>query len=561
MGDSMLVRSLLRIPAFAAFLHAATAAASTPCEGLPTLALDNGRVAASVLVSGPSFTAPDGQTYGDVPPFCKVSVVATPTPDSLINIEVWLPTAARWNGRLQAVGNGGYAGNLAAPAPAMVIGLRKDFAVASTDMGTAPSANNNADVLVGHPQKWEDWGHRATHVMTTISKQLVSAFYGRPAAYSYFNGCSTGGQQALMSAQRYPEDYDGILAGAGAHNRTHLHTGIVWSYNAMRATLGSLFSSEHAKLVTNAVTGACAVQGGGVAGDAFLTDPRSCNWDPVALQCPGGLPGTSCLSAEQVAAARKIYGGAHNPATGERIAVGGTRGAEADSQFGWYAQGRGTEPQFASLFKWVFGLGWTAASYDFDSHMAAVDALLAPLLNANKPDLSAFRARGGRILAYHGTADPIIPLQESINYYHRVVQAQPGSWKPALERTRQFFRLFAVPGMAHCAGGPGPNAFGNLISGTVVAPEPPVSDGMHDAMVALQNWVEGGGGPDRLVATKYVNDQPALGIQMQRPICAYPAFPKYLGSGDPNQAANYACVDNGNSIPALNPMPAPRYLQ
>jgi feruloyl esterase len=557
----MLARLLSLIAIPAALLCGGPAAASVPCEGLPTVALQDARVSASVLVSGPSFTAPDGRSYSGLPSFCKVSVVATPTPDSLINIEVWLPTAASWNGRLQAVGNGGYAGNLAAPAPAMVIALRRNFAVASTDMGTAPGANSNADVLVGHPQKWEDWGHRATHLTAVVGKQLVSSFYGRAPAYAYFNGCSTGGQQALMSAQRYPADFDGILAGAPAHNRTHLHTGLVWSYNAMRATLASQFSSEHAKLVTNAVTAACAVSGGGTAGDAFLTDPRSCNWDPAALQCPGGLPGASCLSADQVAAARKIYGGAHNPSTGQRIAVGATRGAEADSQFGWYAQGRGLEPQFASLFKWVFGLGWTAASYDFDAHMAAVDSLLAPLLNANNPDLSAFRARGGKIIAYHGTADPIIPLQESINYYHRVAQTQPGSWKNALARTRQFFRLFAVPGMAHCAGGPGPNAFGNLISGTVVAPEPPVSDGVHDAMVALQNWVEGGGGPERLVATKFVSDQPALGIQMQRPLCAYPAFPKYLGSGDANAAASYACVDNGNSAPALNPTPAPLYLQ
>jgi feruloyl esterase len=533
--------------------------AAVPCASLVTVALDGAQVTASVPVPGPTYLAADGVTYSGVPPFCKVSAVASPTPDSLINIEVWLPASADWNGRFQGVGNGGYAGTIAVGAPAMVVGLRRQFAVASTDMGTAPSANNNGDALVGHPQKWEDWGHRATHVMTVAAKQLVGAYYGRAPAYSYFNGCSTGGQQALMTAQRYPRDYDGILAGAPAHNRTHIHTGLVWNFQAQKATLASTFNSDHTKLITAAVAKACSAKSGGLASDTFLTDPRTCTWDPAELQCTGATA-TNCLSAEQVTAARKIYDGPRNPADGRRIVSATTRGAESDSLFGWQSQGR-AEPQFGSLFKWVFGLTWQASSYDFNQHMAAVDSLLAPLLNANNPDLGAFRARGGKLIAYHGTADPLIPVQETINYYHRAVQTQPGSWQVAVNRTRQFFRLFVVPGMAHCAGGSGPNAFGNLFSGAVVAPEPPAVTGSHDAMVALQNWVEGGGGPDRLVATKYVQDQPALGIESQRPVCAYPQFPRYAGSGDTRAASSFVCADNGNSAPALNPMPAPDYLR
>ncbi|KQT09317.1 hypothetical protein ASG30_12100 [Ramlibacter sp. Leaf400] len=510
-------------------------------------------------VPGPVYVAADGRAYDRVPPFCKVSAVATPTPDSLINIEVWLPTQADWNGRFEGIGNGGYAGTIAVGAPAMVVGLRRLFAVATTDMGTAPSANNNGDLLVGHPQKWEDWGHRATHVMTTVSKQLIAAHYGRAPAFSYFNGCSTGGQQALMTAQRHPGDYDGILAGAPANNRTHVHTGLVWNFQAQKATLASTFNSDHARLITAAVARACAVKSGGLAQDTFLTDPRTCDWDPGELQCTSPLS-TNCLSPEQVAAARTIYQGATNRATGRRIASASTRGAESDSLFGWQSQGR-AEPQFGSLFKWVFGLAWQATTYDFDQHMAAVDSLLAPILNANNPDLGAFRARGGKLIAYHGTADPLIPVQDLINYYHRVAQAQPGSLKVGLDRTRQFFRLFVVPGMAHCAGGDGPNAFGNLFSGAVVAPEPPAADVSHDAMVALQNWVEGGSGPDALTATKYVNDQPAQGIQAQRPVCAYPQFPKYV-AGDPTAAASFTCADNGNAASAvLNPAPAPEYLR
>ncbi|MEZ0309121.1 MAG: tannase/feruloyl esterase family alpha/beta hydrolase [Ramlibacter sp.] len=536
--------ALLALCAFSA-----PSAFAMSCEALPTVTVDGGRITAAAWVPAAS----------NLPAFCKVAIVATPTPDSLINIELWLPAAASWNGRFQGVGNGGYAGTIAVGAPAMAVALRRNFAVATTDMGTAPSGNSNGDVLVGHPQKWEDWGHRATHLMTTMSKQVIAAHYGTPPAYSYFNGCSTGGQQALMSAQRYPQDYDGILAGAPAANRTHIHTSLVWNFQAQKATLNSTFNSDHAKLLTTAVANSCAVPGGGVAGDTFLTDPRTCNWDPGVLQCASALS-TNCLSADQVAAARKIYSGARNPVTGARVVSASTRGAESDSLFGWQSQGR-AEPQFGSLFKWVFGLTWQATSYDFNDHMAAVDSLLAPMLNANNPDLSAFTARGGKLIAYHGTADPLIPVQETINYYHRVAQTQKGAMSVSLNRTRQFFRLFVVPGMAHCAGGPGPNAFGNLFSGAVVAPESPAADAANDAMVALQQWVEAGSWPDQLTATKYVQDQPALGVQGQRPICAYPQFPKYTGSGDPNSPANFICADNGNSAPALNPMPASLYLR
>jgi len=536
---------------------AAPSAFALPCGLLPTVHVDSARVTAAVWVPGPTFVAPDGRTYSNLPSFCKVSVVATPTPDSLINIEVWLPQ--NWNGRLQGIGNGGYAGTIAASVPAMTVALRRQFAVASTDLGTAPSTNNNGDLLVGHPQKWEDFGHRATHLMTVIAKQLVQAQYGNPPTYSYFNGCSTGGQQALVTAQRYPADYDGILVGAPANNRTHLHSGLVWNFQAQRATPTSSFGSDHTKLITAAVANSCAVGGGGVAGDGFLTDPRTCKWDPAELQCSSATA-TNCLSPELVDAARKIYAGPTHPANGARIAVASTRGAETDSLFGWQSQGR-AEPQFGSLFKWVFGLTWQATSYDFDQHMAAVDALLAPILNANNADLSAFRDRGGKLIGYHGTADPLIPVQDHINYYHRVAQGQRGSLQVGMNKARQFYRLFVVPGMQHCAGGPGPNAFGNLFSGAVVAPEPPVIDAEHDAMVALQRWVEGGVAPERFVATKYSQDQIGGSMLAQRPICAYPSFPKYTGAGDPKDAANFTCADNGNwASPSLNPVPAPAYL-
>ncbi len=553
----MRVRVYCRGALWAVACMGARAAFAMPCELLPTVAVDSGKVVAAVRVAGPDYVTATGQTLTGLPPFCKVSAVATPTADSLVNIEVWLPLAG-WNGRFQGIGNGGYAGTLAAGAPAMAVALRRGFAVANTDMGTAPSSNNDGDAMVGHPQKWEDWGHRATHLMTVIGKQLVVAQYGASPTYSYFNGCSTGGQQALMSAQRYPGDYDGILAGSPANNRTHIHTGMVWSWQAQHATANSAFGSDQTKLVTAAATAACAVRSGGVEGDGFLTDPRTCDWDPGVLQCSSATA-TGCLSADLVEAARKIYAGPRNPVTGARISTGFPRGAETEPLFGWQSQGR-AEPQFGSLFKWVFGLTWQAGSFDFDRDMASVDSLLAPILNANRADLSAFQKRGAKMIAYHGTADPLIPVYETIGYYHRVAQTQHGTLQVQLSRTRQFFRLFVVPGMTHCAGGPGPNAFGNLFSGEVLAPEPPQVDAEHDAMVALQRWVEQAIAPDAIVATKYTQDQVGLGVLSQRPVCAYPAFPRYTGP-DPTSASSFVCADNGNATkPAINPADAGEYL-
>jgi feruloyl esterase len=251
-------------------LLVAQSVSATSCEGLITLSLPDTTITSAVSIPGPSFTAPDGQTYAGLPPFCQVTATLTPTTDSLINIWVWMPMS-NWNGRFEGTGNGGYAGTIAVAVPAMVSGLQAGSAVASTDMGTVPSTNNDGDALVGHPEKWIDFGNRSTHLMTVISKQIVAAYYRQAPRYAYFSGCSTGGQQALMEAQRYPDDYDGILGGDPAANRTHVHTSLVWIYKATHNTPGSYFTSNDVSLVTGAVVAACAVQSGGLATDPFLT--------------------------------------------------------------------------------------------------------------------------------------------------------------------------------------------------------------------------------------------------------------------------------------------------
>jgi tannase/feruloyl esterase len=302
---------------------------------------------------------------------------------------------------------------------------------------------------------------------------------------------------------------------------------------------------------------ACAVKSGGLPTDNFLTDPRLCDWDPAAIQCQA-LDGTDCLTADQVQAARAIYAGPRNPTNGHLIFPGSVKGSENASDLGWNAQESTPEPQFDSLFKWVFGPTWVWSTYDYNQDMADVDVVLGPILNANSPDLTAFKARGGKLLMYQGWADPIVSPQDMIDYYLRVVAAQGKPSAPALKATQAFFRLFMVPGMNHCSSGPGPNAFGNPYSAHIVVPPPPVSDAAHDAFIALQQWVENGVGPDRIIATKYVDDLPSEGIQMTRPICPFPKVPRYSGTGDTNDAASFVCLDDHVTN---NPMSAPEYLQ
>jgi feruloyl esterase len=226
----------------------------------------------------------------------------------VINIELWMPSSG-WNGRFEGTGNGGYAGNISLSVQAMMLGLRLGNAVAGTDMGTAPSTFTDGDALVGHPEKWVDFGWRSTHLMTVVSKEVIKAFYSAAPQYSYFNGCSTGGEQALMEAQRFPTDYNGILAGDPGNNRTHLHTALLWNYKAMHAAADSQLTSGQVQAINNAVVAACSVQSGSLATDPFLTDPRTCNWDPGALQCSTPVSTGSCLNADQVQTARLIYQG------------------------------------------------------------------------------------------------------------------------------------------------------------------------------------------------------------------------------------------------------------
>jgi feruloyl esterase len=530
----------LASPAVATERSAAIDCSALAKASLPgTRIIKSAAVAAGAFKTAPSPIAPDlGARIASMPAFCRVRVIATPSSDSNVGIEVWLPLQ-RWNGRLLATGNGGGAGRIAYEM-GMVEGLKRGFAVANTDMGTAPDINAALD----HPERWTDFGYRATHEMTRVAKALVSAFYNVTEFRSYFAGCSTGGQQALSAAKRYPTDYDGILAGDPGNNRTHVASYFLWNYATLNASTAAKLSIGQWSMVTRAVLGACAGKDGGAPGDGFLTDPRMCRFDPVSLPtCKSGAAADSCLTAPQLATLQRLYAGPVNPHTGERIYAGLTPGSEA-MPLGPVMQGDPTtwpDQQFYP-FRWTLRGAFAEQRFDFDHDLDRVDAQLASTLNANGSDLSDFARAGGKLIMYTGLADPAVPAAEVINFYDRVSVSAGGA-----DNASTYAKLFLVPGMGHCFGGPGVTDIGQPFTSAV----PASRDG--DALMTLVAWTEGGKAPAMLIAHKAASDGAPT---QERPICAYPALPEYR-RGNPALRSSFVCV--AHAAGTIQPA-APRYL-
>jgi feruloyl esterase len=295
----------------------ATPAAAATCARLAGLALPDTTITAAEPVAAGTYTAPDGEIFTNLPAFCRIAATLTPTPDSNIKIEVWMPYSG-WNGRYLGTGNGGIAGLILWRTLAHFVAL--NYAVANTDMGTSPAATDplGGRVLTGHPEKQIDFGTRSTNLMTVRSKQIIKGFYGEHPRYSYFLGCSTGGGQGVHEALQFPGDYDGIVAGAPLFNNTRHTAANIWDYQAFNSSPANI-TADQASAITAAVVKQCVRKDGGLSSDNFLTDPRDCHWDPAALQCTGGAAdAVTCLTAPQVAAVRKLYEGPINPRTGER---------------------------------------------------------------------------------------------------------------------------------------------------------------------------------------------------------------------------------------------------
>jgi len=511
-------------------------AVAARCSALAGLRLADTRIVSAALVPAKaSETTIAGETPG-YRSFCRVVARVRSAPDSDIGVEIWLP-AEGWAGVFHGNGNGGFAGVLAGGYSGMVDGLRRGFATATTDAGTAPASPLEGDALIDHPRKWRDWGRLSTHVMTTTGKAITKAFYGRDAKRSYYTGCSTGGQQGLIESLYYPDDYDGILVGAPVINRTWGHAAVLWDYAAAHRTPGSPLSDAKLKLLNKAAIATCWRQGHGLAGDPFVSDPLSCAFDPAVLKCSGAAS-DACLTESEVATARAFYSGPTDR-DGKARYFGWLPGSEMPGTFGWsFLQTPiGDQPPFAALFKWVFGADWNWKAFDFDRDMPAVDARLGPIVNdATRGSLAAFAARGGKLIIYHGLADTLVAPAQSIAFYERQA-AQFGDAHDLADSAR----LFLAPGMMHCGGGTGPDAFNATLG---IPPPPPSDDPRHDIFSALIAWADRGQAPDRIVATKFASANPGK-IEMQRPLCAFPKKAVYRGWGSTASASNFFCAPPG----------------
>ncbi len=516
-----------------------TQAPSSRCEGLTKMVLPNATVTSAKAYASGSFPAPPepgpgpdlSEFYKKLPAFCRVTITARPTADSDIAVEIWWPLGS-WNGKLQGVDNGGFAGVINYLELAAAVG--KGYVAVGTDTGHAGSGID-ASWALGHPEKVEDFGNRGIHEMTRLARLVIAQVYGSAPKHAYFAGCSDGGREALMEAQRYPDDYDGILAGAPANYWTALLSSAVVDTQALTATPGSFIPPAKIPTIAAGVLAACDKLDG--VADGILNDPRQCHFDPATIQCKDGEDTEKCLTAPQVTALKAIYAGLRD-AAGKAIFPGYLPGSETGGG-GWGLWITGPAP--AKSLMAAFGNGffsdmvyskpdWDYKSFTVESGMQAASDKTATALNAVNPDLSAFRAHGGKLLIYHGWNDPAIPALNTVNYYEQVLakmgQADAGS----------FTRLYMVPGMQHCSGGPGADSFGQ--SGTWAAEDP-----AHNIRVALETWVEKGTAPSTLIAAKVTGDSQAAPA-MTRPLCAYPQVAQYKAGSDPSRAESFVC---GNS--------------
>jgi feruloyl esterase len=477
-------------------------ALAASCESLAKLSLPDATITLAEHKFLGQLTTPGELSVPNANPLCRVAATLTPTSDSDIKIEVWLPESG-WNGKYMAVGNGGWSGSI--NYNAMADAVRRHYATSSTDTG---HAGGSASFALGHPEKLIDYAYRSEHEMTVKAKTIVAAYYGNGPRLAYWNGCSAGGKQALKEAQRYPEDFDGIVAGAPAANWTGRAAQSIWVAQAVHNDEASYIPPAKYTVIHKAVLAACDALDG--VEDGVLEDPVRCKFDPQVLACKDA-DGPDCLTAPQVEAARKIYSPSINPRTKQPLYSGLTRGSE----LGWSTWG-GPQPLSIGLgyFKYVVfeKPDWDFRTLDFDRDIARAEKLDGSRINATDPNLKPFFAHGGKLIQYHGWSDPQISPGNSVAYHDSVLDTLGGDRK-----VRDSYRLFMVPGMGHCGGGEGTSSF--------------------DMPAALEQWVEAKKAPDRIVASRVRNGK----VDRTRPLCPYPQIAVYKGTGSTDDEANFVC--------------------
>ena len=484
------------------------------CASLFNLKLVNTTISNAAQVT-PPFTPPGGGAAVTTP-FCRVVGVSSPSSDSTINFELWLPAPESWNRKFYSGTGGGSTG--AIQYGPMRKGLAANYAAMSQDRGHISRSDLGVPVstdgswAAGHPEKIVDWAHRSQHVTTVASKAIVAAFYSSAPQRSYYEGCSAGGHVGTMQAYRYPADYDGIIAGAPAWNWSNLLVGRLWASHPSLKNPADALPAAKLTVLADAVVAACdAIDG---VTDGLIDDPRKCNYDPGPLQC-SGADAPSCLTAAQITTARHIYAGPKRP-NGQPLFPGYTRGSER-----LWTVNTGPTPGGSSFdyFRyWVYeNQNYDSRTFNFDSDVdfangkLVVGQTMASVVNA-PPDIKAFGARGGKLLVWHGWDDEQVHSLSSIDYHGQVVAANTKA------EADKFFRLFMMPGVAHCGGGAGPDTI--------------------DTLGALERWVEQGIAPSQIIASKVTGGT----TTRTRPLCPYPQVARYSGSGSIDLAANFSCV-------------------
>ena len=482
---------------FAAIFGYSISAAAASCEDVRNVSLAHTTITLTKTVAPGAFTAKvrGAEVFKKVPAFCRVAATLTPASDSEIRIEVWLPESG-WNGKLESVGNGAWAGTISYTA--MSAAVIAGYASASTDTG---HIGNNPNFITGHPDKVNDFAYRAVHEMTIAAKAIVSAYYDKSPKYSYFNGCSTGGRQALTEAQRYPNDYDGILAGAPAIYASRLQGMQVWAAKTVHKNSDSYIPKSKYPAIHAAVLQQCDELDG--IKDGVLEDPTKCKFDPNVLACKDSASST-CLTPPQIEAARKLY-------AGPRLFPG----LEPGSELEWKTLA-GPKPMSLATDVYKY-LVFNNPSWDFktikpETDFALAENALGNDMDATNSNLMPFVEHGGKLIMYHGWSDPGIPPMNTVQYYKKVLESLGAA------KTSSSVRLFMIPGMNHCRGGDGTDKF--------------------DGVAALSQWIENGKAPDQIMAS---HQNAAKKVDRTRPLCPYPQVAVYQGSGSTDDGTNFSC--------------------
>ncbi len=469
---------------------------------------------------------PFGATdISQLPAFCRVQVTLTPSGDSDIKMEIWLPQ--NWNGKFMGAGSFGWGGSIMYDG--LLLGLKNGYAVANNDTGHSEASGSTGEFAIGHPDKVVDYGYRANHAMTLDSKAIIKAFYGVAPKHSYWVGCSLGGQQGMTEVQRFPEDYDGAVIGSPASPIVNLNAFQIWPTLLRRQNPAGVLSARKSAMVLEAIKKTCATPIDLKLG--YLENPLSCHFDPAVLQCKGA-DAEDCLTTAQVDLLKTLQAGLKNPLTGELIFVptapnigggvggpmkpgGGPPPGGAGPGGGGLGGAKGEEAPMGvatGLFKYLVfqDPNWDWKTLDMDKDVAFADKVLSTINMATNPNLKPFFANGGKLLMYHGWNDGSSPL-ESINYYKDVVKAVGAEAKSSM-------RVFGMPGVGHCSGGSGCDRF--------------------DMLNVIDQWVENGKAPERIVATKTTDGK----VISTHPLCAYPKTAQYKGTGSLNDADNFICI-------------------